>query len=600
VKLRLGAIVAFAVLAYFNAPAGSFHFDDAHAVVENPSIRSAANIPRFFVDPGTFSVLPQNQGYRPLLLVTYALTAALTGVNSHAFIAVNLLVHILCALLVYAVMLRILRHLGRSDSVEDVAWLTALIFATHPLFSECVNYVSARSESLSAAFTLASLYCYLRAREGRKWIALSALAIAGGLLTKPVVTIFPLILIAFEAAAAERQSLRQIAPRFAVVTAVVLVFGILSGRMTPAFAIQSASSFSRGLYFRSELPAIWHYVRLFVLPMGQNADADYPLALSWNEPRVIAAAVGLAAALAFAMWGLVTRRFTAAALSVAWFILCIFPSSSIFPLAEIVNEHRPYLAAASLCALVAALLVDGVPRLLRLEGKAAREALISVTVLLLLFLSTLTVLRNRVWHDETTLWTDVVEKAPGSTRAQMNLGLSLMSTGRMAEAEPHLREAVRLGPYYSYAHVNLGNMLLAQGKVAEALPHLDRAIQLDPKLFWAHYFRGLAGEKVNEPPAQRALHFQEATRISPNYADAWYHLSMACDAMGDLDRSLPAAHRAVALRSSYEDRFMLAYLLLKAGDARQAKALLDQLHAEKPDDKRVSFNLEYAAKLGAK
>ncbi len=42
-------------------------------------IRSLSQIPRFFVDASTFSSLPQNTTYRPLLSVTYAVDYWLGG-----------------------------------------------------------------------------------------------------------------------------------------------------------------------------------------------------------------------------------------------------------------------------------------------------------------------------------------------------------------------------------------------------------------------------------------------------------------------------------------------------------------------------------------
>jgi tetratricopeptide (TPR) repeat protein len=586
---KLAPIIGLAALCYANALGGSFHFDDSHAVQDNPSIRSLANIPRFFSDAGTFSVLPQNQGYRPLLLVTYALTAAVTGVDAHAFVAVNLLVHILCALMVFLTVREVLRHLGREANAETVALISALIFASHPIFSECVSYVSARSESLSGLLMLASLYAYLRARAEPRWIAVAMLAIAGALLTKPTVTIFPLILLVFEAAAAERQPARRWLPRFFAVTAVVIVLGLLGAHMTPALAIRSASHMTRAQYFRSELPAIWHYARLFVLPVGQSADPDYPIADSFFEPRVLAAAVGLVAIIGFSAWSIARRRYTGIGLAIAWFLLCLFPASSIFPLAEVVNEHRPYLAAVSLCVLLAAAIAGGTAR--------RQQVTYPLVAVLLVVLGTATVLRNRVWRTEESLWADVLKKSPGSTRAQMGYGMALMNQGRLDEAEPYLREAVRLAPLYAYARINLGNLFMAKDLHPEALRNLDRAIRLAPDLVWARYYRGLAAERIGESPGTRIAYFGPATELSPNFAEAWYHLSLARDAAGDVRGALEAARRATDLDASFANRFMLAYLLLKTNDAAAARPLLDRLHAERPDDAKVNYDLEYLKKL---
>jgi hypothetical protein len=46
-------------------------------VVDNPTIRSLHNVPRFLTDASTFSVLPANQTYRPMVSASLALDYAL-------------------------------------------------------------------------------------------------------------------------------------------------------------------------------------------------------------------------------------------------------------------------------------------------------------------------------------------------------------------------------------------------------------------------------------------------------------------------------------------------------------------------------------------
>jgi len=54
--------------AYANHFHNGFHFfDDQHTIVNNASIRELRNIPLFFRDATTFSALPSNQSYRPLV-----------------------------------------------------------------------------------------------------------------------------------------------------------------------------------------------------------------------------------------------------------------------------------------------------------------------------------------------------------------------------------------------------------------------------------------------------------------------------------------------------------------------------------------------------
>ena len=326
------------------------------------------------------------------------------------------------------------------------------------------------------------------------------------------------------------------------------------------------------------------------MPLGQSGDPNYPLSPSWLSPRTLLSGLALATALLFGIWGLARRRHVGAALAIVWFYLYA-TASSIFPLAEIVNEHRPYLAAASLCGLAAWALIEQLPRLLGGSRQAQRVAV----AVLLATLGVTTFRRNAVWRSEESLWRDVVAKSPESARGQMNYGLSLMSSGRLAEAEPHLREAVRLAPAYPYAHINFGNLLLAKGETREGLsPRPGSRARPGPVL--VALYRGLAAEHSRRAGRhQRVEYFAAATSLSPNFADGWYRLALARDAAGDAPGALAAIRHAAALRGSWDDRFVLSYLLLKFGDVTPARALLVRLNAERPGDVRVKHNLQYAA-----
>ena len=76
--------------AYANHFHNGFHFfDDQHTIVNNASIRELRNIPLFFRDATTFSALPSNQSYRPLvstlLAIDYRLAHGATTVLVSSF-----------------------------------------------------------------------------------------------------------------------------------------------------------------------------------------------------------------------------------------------------------------------------------------------------------------------------------------------------------------------------------------------------------------------------------------------------------------------------------------------------------------------------------
>ena len=73
-RWQLWAAVLFAatLAAYGNHFENGFHFDDANVILDNPHIRNLGNIPRFFVDPTTYSSLPDHHIYRPVTLASLA------------------------------------------------------------------------------------------------------------------------------------------------------------------------------------------------------------------------------------------------------------------------------------------------------------------------------------------------------------------------------------------------------------------------------------------------------------------------------------------------------------------------------------------------
>lgn len=75
--ILLLAVLLAVCVAYANSFQNSFHYDDFHTITDNPAVRSLRNVPRFFTDATTFSVLPANRTYRPIVSTTLALDYAL-------------------------------------------------------------------------------------------------------------------------------------------------------------------------------------------------------------------------------------------------------------------------------------------------------------------------------------------------------------------------------------------------------------------------------------------------------------------------------------------------------------------------------------------
>ena len=119
-----------------------------------------------------------------------------------------------------------------------------------------------------------------------------------------------------------------------------------------------------------------------------------------------------------------------------------------------------------------------------------------------------------------------IRLGPRRAAAYHNLGMALQAQSRPAEAIRHFREAARLMPRDERVHLNLANALNAGGLMGEAIEHYRRALALNPESAEAHNNLGIvlgSQQKLEEA----ILHFRQALTIRPDYADAHNNLGLA-------------------------------------------------------------------------
>jgi hypothetical protein len=186
-----GALFLMAlVLAYANHFHNSFHFDDAHTIETNAAIRELRNIPLFFRDATTFSSLPSNQSYRPLVSTLLAIDYKLAGGLSPFWFHLSIFaLFVALTLLLAFVIYRLLDHTASFATNGWIALAAAAWYGLHPANSDTVNYIIASSEVISTLGVIASFVVYLAFPELRRYY-LCVFPAAIAILAKPTAAIF--------------------------------------------------------------------------------------------------------------------------------------------------------------------------------------------------------------------------------------------------------------------------------------------------------------------------------------------------------------------------------------------------------------------------
>ncbi len=433
--IALALILGATFLVYFNAFSGTFQYDDYNVIVDNPRVHSLAEWLR-------------NLGsIRPVLKLSYALNWVF-GTGPWGFHFVNLTIHSANGLLAFAFLKRF------TPNGKDAEWMAlaaAVIFVVHPAQTEAVTYICGRSTSLFTLFYLASAVAYLQGREqgSRAWNLLSVLLFLLACLTKETALTLPFALLLWERAAKPwkglKASLRATSAHWTLFCVICILFALLP--VQRALLAASFSTRSVPMNLLNQVQAQGYLLEIWCWPAHLNIDPLLPVAtrLTW---AITGKAALLLSLLGLGLFSLRSRPWLGFGL--LWFFLHLVPTNSFIPRLDLVNDRQLYLPSLGL-----AFALMGVARAGFRRFDVGDKWGTACLLLLLLPLGVRTILRNRDYRTEITLWRSSVEEAPRNPRAYNNLGYAYLLERDKEQARKAFEAALALDPAYGKARDNL-------------------------------------------------------------------------------------------------------------------------------------------------
>jgi tetratricopeptide (TPR) repeat protein len=303
-------------------------------------------------------------------------------------------------------------------------------------------------------------------------------------------------------------------------------------------------SISAKEYLLTQFNVIVTYLRLFILPINQNLDYDYPVSISLLEINTLFCFSLLLGILALGI--LLFRKYRLISFGIFWFFLTISVESSIIPISQnVIFEHRTYLSSFGFfLALTGAFFYFFKERYLA----------IGVTIILIFagVNSVLSYQRNKIWENEYTLWADCLKKSPHKARVNDNLGVALADQGKYPEAIYYYKNAIKLNPDYEDAYYNLANAFKDTGKMEEAAKNFRETIRINPNFADAHNNLGIILEMYYKKYDEAIYNYRQELKIQPDNSGVHYNLGIALAEKGERQEAIKHFQRAIYLKPDYE------------------------------------------------
>ena len=560
-------LVSVALMAVTSAVFGQtlthdfVNFDDHVYVYENPLVIRGVS-PEGIIGAFTHT---HARNWHPLTTVSHMLDCQLYGLKAGGHHLTNVILHTISVVLLFLVLKQM------TDGLWQSAFVAAL-FAIHPLHVESVAWIAERKDVLSAVFFMLTLAAYARyvcAPSTRRYL-LVALLFAFGLMSKPMLVTLPFLLLLLDYWPLGRIGTHRSEVRRRLLTLIM--------EKIPLFALSAFSCMAtlfaqrQGPSAIDQLPFLWRLENTFVTYVTYIWQMLWPsrLAVFYPHPNDRLALVQLIGSIALLVGMslvVISLGRTKPYLVTGWFwyLGMLVPVIGLVQVGEQAHADRyTYLPQIGLYIMIT-WTVGG----LLLESTRLHRALVGViAAMAVVSLGARAFGQTAYWKNSETLWNHALAVTGENDVAHNNLGFLFLRRGELDKAILEFQTALDIRSRNTQSHYSLGAALI-QSNLGNALARNQR---------W-----------------DAAIdHLQEAVRLRPDYADAYFNLGSVLFQQGKIDQAIAQWQKTLAInpRDSEAHR-NVANALRKQGKVKEAMAEYEQALNIAPEDSAALNNLAW-------
>ena len=463
-------------------------------------------------------------GYNPLTILTFALEKHFFGLNPKAFHIDNLLLHLICVLLVYRLLLKL------NLSTWGAA-LGALLFGIHPMRVESVAWVTERKDVLYGAFYLAALLVYVRYLKenyAKKFFWLALILFIFSLFAKIQAVALPLSLLAVDYYFKRPFGLKVLLEKIPFFALSLLVGGLGVVLLSHAKTLQDVPGYGLPARLLIGAYSFCIYVIKFVVPYQLSPLYPYPGTLPWEFYVTPLFVVGLAG---FLVWAY-RRQQISLVFGFGFFIVNVIFVVQILGAGQgFLADRFSYIPYLGLFFLVAKLHDS-------LAAKTTTRTFVRIaSVSYLAVFAMITWNQCGIWKNGETLWSHVIKDDPKTAMPYGNRAFYRRNHGQTQQALDDYEKALRFAKDKSTLHNSRGKLFFDIGQTEKGIAEYTEAIQQKPDFAEAYVNRGAAYARLNQYELALA-DFNRGLQLDPEAANGYFNRSFLYAQMKKFDLAI--------------------------------------------------------------
>lgn len=577
-RAQLIIVVLVTLFAYINILQNGFAWDDRDFMLEWPQIKSEEGLPSYLSLPSLLAgdlPLGHRGVYRPIRSIYYLISYSIWGGNPLGYHLQAIIVHLLIVIVIYLITEIITKK-------RVIAFMVALLFATHPVHTEAVTYTAASMDTLGILFFFLSFYFYLKAGTGRfKSNILNLASIIYAFLaffTYEMTLVLPLLIILYDFCEF-KFSFRKLLGKinvyknfFSLIVVYILIRFLLLkiGNRADYLGVIWNIAANQARVGVPEI--IKNYASWLVWPMNLTISHEVPTQLLLNFLHLLnrvdssgklvdlSTSVVFVFPILFVLISVILIFFLFKTrpwvfFGLAWVLISLLPVLNILPQGEVLAERYLYIPSFGFAFILGSLFYYGL--LVLKKNKSYRPLyliVLAIFPMVVAFYSYQTILRNQDWKNEETIWQAAIKANPKNPLPYGALGAVYVMEGQYDKGIDFMNKNANLSESNPVIYSRIGIAYEQKGEIEKAIAQHQEALKLDPQYYYAYVYLGNIYLKQNnynlaEKEYLKALEIKKDDPIIlSNLGDTYYNQK-------EYDMALDFYKQALVLNSKSDTLF---------------------------------------------